>query len=476
MLQPLQLKEVSVRYTEEIAELRNFLAKAGCPLDATESLHGIATLLSLDRTFHRDLTSHIWVIIHGSDRQISYSDLLGVLAIAAAGTNFAAEAEEDDAHDLLRFLMESRRSFHRAPKEQDVVPAYRTARRETMPSTEPFQPTGDRGLEILTRPAQPLRGELPSLKVSQSTGAVLSRVVWGVVACVLAAFAVGLSLLHWRASYTGKVSVLPTVAKTGPLSSLANRGSMPPGLASDVPETMAGEPSHIAERRPLATSFTPSVKGSRKTSATSTAVPARPAIIPSQPATAVATATISMQAVGAVPPPPSTVQPAASATSPAVPIATLSKQLGVSIDSPAQAGDSTTETSAYPHLLRRRPTVPPSDSQANLVAELQPADVSTTPGGIVRSTSLGIMAANVLYGPEPDYPLAAVAAHVQGEVKVEAYVAPNGTVASARVISGPPLLRGASLDAVKRWHYRPYGSLGKPVSMTAVTVMDFLLP
>jgi protein TonB len=89
---------------------------------------------------------------------------------------------------------------------------------------------------------------------------------------------------------------------------------------------------------------------------------------------------------------------------------------------------------------------------------------------------LGIMAANVLYGPEPDYPLAAVAAHVQGEVKVEAYVAPNGTVASARVISGPPLLRGASLDAVKRWHYRPYGSLGKPVSMTAVTVMDFLLP
>lgn len=101
---------------------------------------------------------------------------------------------------------------------------------------------------------------------------------------------------------------------------------------------------------------------------------------------------------------------------------------------------------------------------------------SGAPQGIVRPASLGIMAANVVYSPAPLYPVAASAAHVQGEVKVQATVDRDGKVASARVISGPPLLRDAALDAVQRWRYRPYLAGGKPITMTALAVMDFQLP
>jgi TonB family protein len=101
---------------------------------------------------------------------------------------------------------------------------------------------------------------------------------------------------------------------------------------------------------------------------------------------------------------------------------------------------------------------------------------STTRAATVRPTSLGIMAANVTYSPAPSYPPAASAAHVQGEVKLEAEVGPDGNVTSARVISGPPLLREAAANALEHWHYRPYIADGKPIAMSALVVMDFQLP
>jgi TonB family protein len=89
---------------------------------------------------------------------------------------------------------------------------------------------------------------------------------------------------------------------------------------------------------------------------------------------------------------------------------------------------------------------------------------------------LGAMAANVMYSPAPSYPTAASAARVQGEVKVEAEVDRDGNVTSTRVISGPPLLREAATDAIEHWRYRPYLYDGKPISMSALVVMDFKLP
>jgi TonB family protein len=84
------------------------------------------------------------------------------------------------------------------------------------------------------------------------------------------------------------------------------------------------------------------------------------------------------------------------------------------------------------------------------------------------------MASNLVYSPVPAYPAAASASHVQGEVKLSADVDRDGKVASVRVISGPPLLRDAALDAVQRWRYRPY--LWWAIPMAAIEIMDFQLP
>lgn len=86
-----------------------------------------------------------------------------------------------------------------------------------------------------------------------------------------------------------------------------------------------------------------------------------------------------------------------------------------------------------------------------------------------------MMASNLIYSPTPAYPAAAAIAHVQGEVRIQANIDRDGNINSARVISGPPLLRDAAMDAVQRWRYRPFLTGGKPSPTGATAVVDFEL-
>jgi hypothetical protein len=53
----------------------------------------------------------------------------------------------------------------------------------------------------------------------------------------------------------------------------------------------------------------------------------------------------------------------------------------------------------------------------------------------------------------PIYPPIAKAAHVSGTVKLIASVAVDGQVSQIAPISGPPMLIGSAIDAVKQWIY-----------------------
>ncbi len=53
----------------------------------------------------------------------------------------------------------------------------------------------------------------------------------------------------------------------------------------------------------------------------------------------------------------------------------------------------------------------------------------------------------------PEYPQIARNLHLGGTVKVEAIVAPNGTVRTVAVRGGPPILTGAAADAVRKWKW-----------------------
>lgn len=56
---------------------------------------------------------------------------------------------------------------------------------------------------------------------------------------------------------------------------------------------------------------------------------------------------------------------------------------------------------------------------------------------------------------EPAYPELARRMHIEGIVKVEVTVAPNGTVKEAKAVGGHPLFVAAALDAIKKWRFEP---------------------
>ena len=57
----------------------------------------------------------------------------------------------------------------------------------------------------------------------------------------------------------------------------------------------------------------------------------------------------------------------------------------------------------------------------------------------------------------PIYPELAKRMNVTGAVKLQVTVLPNGTVKTAKVIGGHPLLVDPAMEAVKKWKYEPGG-------------------
>jgi TonB family protein len=88
------------------------------------------------------------------------------------------------------------------------------------------------------------------------------------------------------------------------------------------------------------------------------------------------------------------------------------------------------------------------------------------------SISSGVMAKMLVEKTIPQYPAIAKAARIQGTVVLEATISKTGLMQHLRVISGPPMLQQAALDAVRSWRYKPYRLNGDPVEVeTTVNVV-----
>jgi protein TonB len=87
----------------------------------------------------------------------------------------------------------------------------------------------------------------------------------------------------------------------------------------------------------------------------------------------------------------------------------------------------------------------------------------------------GVEAANLIFGPKPVYPQLAKSARVQGTIKLQAIIAVDGTIKNLRLISGPPLLVNAAVDAVRRWQYKPTLLNGSPVEVITEIDVNFTL-
>jgi protein TonB len=86
-----------------------------------------------------------------------------------------------------------------------------------------------------------------------------------------------------------------------------------------------------------------------------------------------------------------------------------------------------------------------------------------------------VMEGNLIHRVQPEYPVLAKMARVQGAVVLHAVISKQGAIEGLEVISGPPALVGAAVDAVRQWRYRPYYLNDEPVEVDTQVTVNFVL-
>lgn len=514
MLQPSQLQEVSARFPAEIAEVRAFLLRAGVPVDTRDALHDAVLRLDRDKGFHRDLGSHVWLLLYSG---AGVQEVLQVVALAAGGVRNAAAAQEEDAHAILGFVLAERRAFLRSESREQSVPAVEqpatvapapaapaparavqaveaaagaeSTTREMAEEPAPnrartvFASAAEKGLEENGAAAPP---QLPR----KSRRVMIAGRLIAVFVCLI-----GLGIGGWwmyRESHDVEPSWTTSVEDKANVTTLPPASPSTMGTVSPTTEKpVASSKFHFDQlfrKRPPApvvdTHAGPLPNASDEVS--SSTLPTPSAAPPATPSESTAAPIVRVPA-GSSPAVVNSARPlipsgvvAAKPPAPPVPTAVLANRLGSPSANAADAvDDRVAGTRGYPRLLRRKSlladgtlvagnSAPPSIGGANPTS-------ARIPSGTVRSTALGITAGNLVYAPDPAYPAAAAQQRVSGQVTVQAMVDREGNVASARVVSGPPLLRDAAVNAVQRWRFKPFLNGGKPQTFTSIAVVDFQL-
>jgi protein TonB len=96
-----------------------------------------------------------------------------------------------------------------------------------------------------------------------------------------------------------------------------------------------------------------------------------------------------------------------------------------------------------------------------------------TPVAATRLKISVISEGQLIHRVEPTYPRIAVLTAQHGEVRLHAIISRDGSIADLTVVSGPPLLAKAAMDAVAQWRYRPYLLNGQAVEVETTITVNF---
>jgi TonB family protein len=153
----------------------------------------------------------------------------------------------------------------------------------------------------------------------------------------------------------------------------------------------------------------------------------------------------------------------------------------------AQSGSDKTESGA---------SIPPAGSLSVYqngveVFRMNPAKRNSessdqdTGSGVERSSEVerdraielpsGVAENSLLYRVEPEYPEAAREQHIEGPVKLEIHIDPDGVVEQARLVSGEAVLGQAAIAAIRQWRFRPHAVHGQFVEMETTVTLNFRL-
>jgi protein TonB len=119
----------------------------------------------------------------------------------------------------------------------------------------------------------------------------------------------------------------------------------------------------------------------------------------------------------------------------------------------------------------------PGSSNPSYIPETSTAEAAPPPVKAPErkppTPSLGVINGKASSLPHPPYPLAAKAVGADGPVNVQVMIDEEGTVVSAKAVSGHPLLRKAAEDAAKRAKFTTTYLSKVPVKVTGVIVYNF---
>jgi TonB family protein len=118
-----------------------------------------------------------------------------------------------------------------------------------------------------------------------------------------------------------------------------------------------------------------------------------------------------------------------------------------------------------------------SDPGSQTIAGLIPVNPAPMPThGSGLRISHGISEGVLVKKVNPVYPSQALHLRREGVVKILASITKTGSIASAKLLAGDPILGAAAVTAVKQWKYQPYTLNGEPSQVDTQISVSFKLP
>jgi protein TonB len=114
-----------------------------------------------------------------------------------------------------------------------------------------------------------------------------------------------------------------------------------------------------------------------------------------------------------------------------------------------------------------------SANESNLNGLMSASPNLPKPSLATLRISQGVSQGLLIKRVQPKYPQAALSAHVQGAVQIQAFIDKEGKVVNLKVLRGDPGLAHAALEAVRQWRYKPYYLDGQPVEIETQITVNF---
>jgi periplasmic protein TonB len=138
---------------------------------------------------------------------------------------------------------------------------------------------------------------------------------------------------------------------------------------------------------------------------------------------------------------------------------------------PAPRPASASQISGIPASLRTQVAANTTPDASGV----KPADTAMSSIGPVTLAEAAVR--ELLTQPvEPEYPAAAKSSGLTGSVVLQVSITPDGSVEDAKFLQGSFVFARAAIDAVKRWHFKPYVMNGRAVPVQSMITLNFKPP